>query len=354
LNATVESISDRTRDALFGLDRWLSACDLTGWDPYDGLASPLAALTHGRRSRQLVVQTIKRLGPEGRRRLRVPQHRMTKTLALVSAGLKRAPWLPAAAQRRSALSDELRSRRGPAAWGYEFHVQTRWGYYPAYSPNVIVTAFVLEEVSHSLNQSEKNSLIEWFESEMWTGRHFRYVPGNDTFVHNANVLAARALYRIAPDHPYVRRAVALTSAALPEGGLWPYGEERHLAWVDSFHTAYVLDALLDLRESSPAAEKALEQAAQIFDRVCFSDEGVPHYYAGGGGPVDVHNVATSLNLLERLRRSAVLEPRSLRGALNYALGLRGIDGSFRPRPDATAYPRWNDAHMHKALGEVAA
>jgi hypothetical protein len=278
---------------------------------------------------------------------------MTKTLALVAAGLKRAPWLPNAEQRLLDLKREIRSRRG-TAWGYEFDVQTRWGYYPAGSPNVIVTAFALEEVAADLGVAEISSLIEWFEAQMWTGRHFRYVPGNETLVHNANVLAARALNRVAPGHPYVGQAVEVTARALPEGGLWPYGEDRHLSWIDNFHTAYVLDALLDLSEVSLAAEHALQRAAPAYNSACFAADGSPTYFAGGGGPLDVHNVATALNILERLRRSDVLASRHLPQSFRCAIELMQPDGSFRPHARATPYPRWNDGHMFKALAEVTA
>ena len=39
--------------------------------------------------------------------------------------------------------------------------------------------------------------------------------------------------------------MAWTVARQRPDGSWPYGEERHLNWVDGFHTGYVLDCLLD-------------------------------------------------------------------------------------------------------------
>src|SRR3712207_3274387 len=91
VNSTAEPLIGRARSALCGADRWLSQGGLYGWDPYDGLSSPLAALASSRRPRQLFIQGVKRTGTRGRHIFRVPQHRMTKTLALVSAGLRNAP-----------------------------------------------------------------------------------------------------------------------------------------------------------------------------------------------------------------------------------------------------------------------
>ncbi len=45
---------------------------------------------------------------------------------------------------------------GPVAWGYPFDVQTRWSFYPAGSPNVVVTSFAVQgllEGSAVLSQS---------------------------------------------------------------------------------------------------------------------------------------------------------------------------------------------------------
>ena len=33
---------------------------------------------------------------------------------------------------------------GDVAWGYPFDVQTRWSFYPAGSPNVVVTSFAVQ------------------------------------------------------------------------------------------------------------------------------------------------------------------------------------------------------------------
>ena len=39
------------------------------------------------------------------------------------------------------------------AWGYEFDVQTRWSFYPARTPNIIVTTFVA------------NAFLDWYERD---------------------------------------------------------------------------------------------------------------------------------------------------------------------------------------------
>lgn len=339
--------------ALNRLDVWLVRRDATGWDPYDGLASPLGRLARGRRPRQAVVQLVKRAPAPIRRAAAVPQHRMTKTLSLLAEGLRVADWLPRASGRRAQLLDEVRSRRGADAWGYEFDVQTRWGFYPAGSPNAIVTAFACEAAAAALSPAERARVVEWLTGPMWSGTYFRYVSGNDTLVHNANVLAARALHRLSPGHPHIASAVAVTVEALPERELWPYGSSHELAWVDNFHTAYVMDALLDLIAAGDNVMSTVDRAAARYISTCFADDGRPYYLAGGRGPVDVHNVATALGMLTRLHRLQLAPATLLDACTSYALSLQRSDGAFVARPGAVPFIRWNQAHMHRALAGLA-
>lgn len=340
--------------ALDRLDLWLVRRDATGWDPYDGLASPLAKLVRGRRPRQAVAQLIKRAPGSLRRAAAVPQHRMSKTLALLAASLGVATWLPRAEQRRLDLIAELVSRRGADAWGYEFDVQTRWGHYPAGSPNAVVTAFACEVVAAALSVDDRARVVEWLTGPMWAGNHFRYVPGNPTLVHNANVLAARTLQRLSPGHPLVDEAVSTTVRALPDNGLWPYGESAGLAWVDNFHTAYVLDALLDLTPAREYVATSIDRAAACYVQRCFTADGRPYYYAERPGPLDVHNVATALNMLKRLHDLGLARAAVLEGCAEFALSLQRQDGAFVAKPGAVPFVRWNQAHMHLALAKVCA
>jgi hypothetical protein len=338
--------------ALTRLDEWLIRHDYTGWDPYDGLGS-IWSKVPGSRCKQGVVQVIKRLPPIGRRMLAVPQHRMVKTLSLVVAGLAQAPWLRDSDERRKSLIGEIRMRRGVHAWGYEFDVQTRWGFYPAKSPNAIVTAFATEAVHKHLNSVERQAIADWLTGEMWTGSHFRYAPGNDTCIHNANVLAARALHRLSPGDPLVIAALERTLERLPDGGLWTYGDEPALAWVDNFHTAYILDALLDLVDAYPSLGQVLDVASGRYLSQCFDSAGAPQYYAGGGGRLDVHNTATALSVLARLSGAGLVSSGSVTPALTAALSMERRPGEYASSAAAVTFLRWNQAHMHKALAEVS-
>lgn len=336
--------------ALEAADRWVVERGLTGPDPYDGLLSPFASRLRSRRPRQAFVQLAKRLPERPRFILKIPPVRMCKALALIARSLAATPWLPDAPSRSEAIRKELVARQIQGGWGYEFDVQTRWGFFPAGSPNIIVTAFVLEAISAELSAESRASAVRYLTDVMAADGYFRYIPGSDVMIHNANVLGARALSRLHPGHPLIAEAIATTLAAQRSDGLWPYGESRDLDWVDGFHTAYVLDALVDL---SPEGEwpDQLARGAEAYLRRCFAADGRPLYYADRSGPVDVHNVASALFVLTRLRRAHLIEPTPA-SSVSWLLALQRKDGAFVAKPGMPPYMRWNQAHAYRALAEV--
>lgn len=340
------------RPALEAADRWVIERNLSGPDPYDGLLSPFARPLRGRRPRQAFVQAAKRLPERPRSLLRIPSLRMTKALALISASLTATPWLPDAAGRADVLRKELAARQRHGGWGYEFDVQTRWGFSRAGSPNIIVTAFVLEATHAELTAEARAAAERWITEDMSANGYIRYIPDSDVVIHNANLLGARALKRLHPGHPLVAGAVDTTLAAQRPNGLWPYGDGPGLEWVDGFHTAYVLDALLDLSPRGQWPDQ-LVRGADAYVRHCFDPDGRPLYYADKAGPVDVHNVATALYVLTRLRRAGLVGATEA-ASERWLLALQRRDGAFVAKPGMPPYMRWNQSHAHRALAEVAA
>jgi hypothetical protein len=337
------------REPLRRLDRYVTAHDYGGPDPYDALSSPLGRYLTRPRPRQAVVQLVRRSPVNLRPVLGVRPVRMAKALALFAAGLRDAPFLPDAPGRAAALVDELDGRRHRGAWGYEFDVQTRWGFYRAGSPNIVVTAFVVEALAQLGRLRSDDPALAWIVDEMVTAAgHIRYAPGIDVLIHNANLLGARALQRLSPGHPAVARALQATVSAQRPDGLWSYGEAPGLQWVDNFHTVYVLWALRDLSQVTSTTPSALARGVDAWAGRCFGPDGAIYYLAEQRGRLDVHNVATALHGLASFpahERCAQLLPF----ALHQALRLQGADGAFRARPAEPPYMRWNQAHMFRAL-----
>ena len=120
------------------------------------------------------------------RRARAPPHRRRSALA-------------SSACARSSCSTPT-ARAGPRAWGYHWDMQTRWSFYPAGSPNVVVTAFaasgLLEAASHGARRPRATARAEaarWVLDEL-VDRAARATspttPGGPSNIHNANLLGA--------------------------------------------------------------------------------------------------------------------------------------------------------------------
>src|SRR5919108_2673577 len=193
--------------------------DFRGPDPYDGL--PLAwprSFVAGPRRRQALVQLHARSPVDVRRLYRRRHALIPKALGLyVSVGMRSAPRAPFAVRAVELLHAERTS--GPAAWGYHWDVQTRWSFYRAGSPNVVVTAFAgaaLLEAAAVLARAElaarARAAALWVLEELWVEQegYFAYhagrpVPAN---IHNASMLGAWLVHVALGDDPAARERVA--------------------------------------------------------------------------------------------------------------------------------------------------
>ena len=260
--AVDEATLARAEGAFLRLSNLLLRDDFKGWDPYDALASPLVnAVARSRRTRTVAVQALRRFPLNLRAILGVPRIQHVKALALgVSAYARAADSLSDSqyANYAEALAelvlDRALERPSGLAWGYEFDVQTRWGYYRAGEPNAIVTSFAANALldvaaasGRSVFSEAAAAAVSFVLDELLVddrhGPFFTYVPGSTVLIHNANVLVSGLVARVDRSSELALDAAWTTVRRQHAIGAWPYGERAGLEWVDGFHTAYVLDAL---------------------------------------------------------------------------------------------------------------
>lgn len=369
--------------AAVGLRTWLEENQLEGVDPYDALRSPLLArLGRAPRVRQAEIQVLRRLQFDPRRLLGIRPYANAKASGIVAAAAARLWALTGEDAWRSlaelavsqALALTLETPAG-IAWGYPFDVQVRWGYYRAGTPNAIATVFtsggliVAGDVLGRRDVSDRGEAATDFLDSLLTRRDddtfYAYVPGNPTFVHNANVLTAALRMRIADrrqeDVPEdALAAIQCSLAHQRKDGAWPYGEGSGLGWVDGYHTAYVLLGLHSLEPGGLGdVSDALTAGAGFYLTSLFDSDGLPFATPGRRHPIDAHNVATALATLVRL---ADREPRArelIPPVFDLACSrLRTPGGWFlyqrgRMLPKRVAYLRWSNAHMLTALAACA-
>jgi hypothetical protein len=362
--------------AAAGMAERAAASDWRGSDPYDGLWWPWPALLRaGPRRRQVIVQLHARAPFDVRRIYPGERPRIAKALALFARASLRLDRLSTdAAQRRlardaAALIDADRSA-GEAAWGYPFDVQTRWSYYPAGSPNVIVTTFAglaLREACEALGEpafgERARGGARWALDSLYRpdAEFFDYHEGSNTLVHNANLLGARLVDGVlGPDAApqQVGRAVERTLAAQRPDGSFPYGAEDNLGFVDSFHTGFVLGCLAELRHVDAEVDRALHAGAEFYASRFFGPDGAAWLWPQKPFPVDGHATGTGLSTLAALALAGLIDIRTLEAAADFALRHmvrrdRAVHRRYRLGAAPVRYIRWCDGHVALGLADAA-
>jgi len=366
--------------AINRLSAALEAEAFAGWDPYDALSSPvLHAAARTPFLRRAAIQSLKRLPVNLRPLLGIPRQRHTKALALLaSAYALLAQREDGGRFRRQALelgrllADRAVRAGDGVGWGYDFDVQTRWGFYRRGEPNAIATAFTTHALLDlaSLDSDETRAALarealDFALSKLLVERggesFFAYCAGSSRVVHNANLLLSSLFARSATagSHGFAAAegAMRYSLERQHEDGSWPYGEGRGLGWVDGFHTAYVLDALAHWHGATNDAdvEAALVRGLQFARTRLVASDGAPLATPESRYPIDIHASSSLIRTLSTLGRYDPAAPDAAKRVLEWTLRhMRRSDGRFafqrhRWYRNSIPYIRWSDAHMLLAL-----
>jgi hypothetical protein len=349
--------------------------DFRGPDPFDGLWWQWPrVLVGGRRRRQTLMQLHVRSPIDIRRLYRRSHPLIPKALGIFGSVGARAHHLAGRARahelttRALTLLDADRTA-GQDAWGYHWDMQTRWSFYAAGSPNVVVTAFAasgLLEGSTQMDLAEfavrASDAARWANDELWVEPegYFGYHPGRPVNIHNANLLGAWLVHVAGPPAvERVRRAIDRTLEAQRVDGSWPYGEAGNLGWADSFHTGYVLLYLDRLRSVDPRVGEAVARGAGHYRGFFDTDSGRARLWAHKRFPEDAHSAGTGLSALAALTRRGLVETQLLERVALRVLeaGLHdrhAVHRRHRAGKTTVRYLRWCDAHVALGLVDAAA
>jgi hypothetical protein len=318
---------DRALALLRRLESWGHARSWRGSDPYDGMNATrfVGGLRARPRGQRLIIQVVKRSPVDLRPALGIPAGMNAAALACVASAYARGGFLPEAETRArlEATLDALESLRCTAyaepCWGYHFDVRTRVLAYDRATPNAIATAFAGLALLDAHAATGDAALLEaaagagrFFlrhvpQTPDSAGAFFGYLPGDRTPIHNANMLAAALLARlsaagVADGEAFrapARAALRWTFARQRPEGSWPYGERPNLAWIDNFHTGYVLDALRACADAGLGrdATDAWSRGLTFYRRELFRSDGAPRYTARSLYPIDAQCVAQGIQTL---------------------------------------------------------
>jgi hypothetical protein len=324
---SIRSLAPKIEAALQRVDQWVVGHEYRGYEPFDGLSSFLRPLTFGTKlGRQILVQAVKRSPFNVRPYIGIKPATATKAMGFFARGYFR--W------SEYSGDDALRDRgfrclewlkknqavgfSGPC-WGNHFDYQTRLYYLPKSQPTVVWSALIghafvdsYERFGREHDLVISRGICEFilrdlprFADEF--GACISYVSHVNIQVHNANALAAAMLARV---YKHTREEellkVAATALAYTVGhqnsdGSWYYGPGENLRWVDNWHTAYVLDSLLDFTESTQDRRftAVMSRGWKFYFENYFLSDGCPKYYFHDTYPIDIQCASQSIETLCR-------------------------------------------------------
>ncbi len=376
-------VADMANRALARLMKYIESCHYRGYDPYDGLNSPVLRTFGllGKYPRIAAIQGMKRSPINFRRVLGVKKGYNPKGLGLFLWGYAK---LQASEDRSSDYSERIETllklidqTRSPGCtgngWGYNFDWQSRAFYVPKETPTIVNSSFIghalldLHEMSGHQTALDLAIPIKDFilgdlgRTECGDSFCFSYTPIDETPVHNANLLGASLLIRI---NRYVGddsvRSAALSALEYTmrhqhAEGSWWYAEPEYQHWIDSFHTGFNLQAIgYFLAEGESEEHRAsLEKGIEFYRDRFFLPNGTAKYYHDRLEPIDIHAYAQAIVFFSQLNRDGPFVDRIVRRFLKTFQSDRGYFYFQKTRyfTNRIPYMRWAQAWSFHALTE---
>jgi len=380
-------------DELFA---YCEAENFAGYDPFDGLNSRLfqaSPLKYSRFARLAWLQMVKRSAKNLRPALRIEKGVNAKGIALFALAeisRFRATDNPNHAENAKSLLEKLLALKisiqnpkskiqNRTAFGYNFDWQSRAFFAPEGTPTIVPTAFAAQALLEGFElfgdeiylETAKEICAFITEDLNRIGENheelcFSYTPIDKNVIFNASLLAGEVLAKtgaILQNENYLKLSEKSANFVIKrqnENGSWLYGARIKHAWVDNFHTAYVLLSLFRLQNLIPdfRCDETIEKGLNYWLENFFLTDGTPKYYDRETFPVDIHSASAAIVALSELN---VFDNRCLPLAEKVARwtieNMRDAKGFFyyQKRKDTivkTSFIRWSNAWTAYALARL--
>lgn len=124
----------------------------------------------------------------------------------------------------------------------------------------------------------------WLKYETETELWYSYLPTQKDEVYNATAKVGRfyaLLYGIQKEQRYadkIRKMLAYLASVQNADGTWGYSTKA--AYVDNFHTAFVLESIYEMNKvsPSPASEKMFNSGLATYEAHCFDGNRALHFH----------------------------------------------------------------------------
>lgn len=362
--------------------RWAYKEDFKGFDPYDGLNTPIFNFEFLRNKYFMIIVTqfFKNFPINIRFLFGIKKERNSKGIALFVLSLLnlfRKYKVKEYLNLSIILLDWLQKNRSEFAknfaWGYNFPWQSRNSFKPRNFPNIVTTSFVglafLEAykitkcekylkiavsscrfIVEELNITEKNNKI-----------CFSYSPADNEAVYNATLLASLLLisvWEITGIEEFKDKgikSVYFSIEAQNIDGSWYYGENQNQKWIDNFHTGYNLWALKKINDiiKDDCITSSIDKGLDYYIKNLFTDKFYPKYYHNKKYPFDIHCYAVAsivfcefnmIDYAKKILNLAISDFLSSKGYFYYRKNMLFLN--------KIPYMRWSNAWMLYALTEV--
>ncbi len=356
-----------------------------GYDPYDGLSSPvfsLPLLSSSKIIRLAAQQAVKRLPFNVRPLLGIKKgyNPVTLGLALQSVAylLKLQPdgkelYLKSGEYLLGEIEHSSSKGYSGHCWGYDFDWQARYAAIPAYCPTVVATGIVSNGLFEYYRSTQNSRAFELCKSaaqfvindlnrsEEGKTFCFSYSPHDRQKVYNATMKGARLLaqvYSVTGEKALsdlAENTVRFVVNNQRPDGAWAYSSGDSRTWVDNFHTGYILDCLDEFIKITGKKEFVpyLERGVAFYINNFFVDNKIPKYYSNSVYPIDLTSGGQAILTLTRFGRLDMAE--SVAGYL--IEHMQDAEGFFYYRKgrffkNKISYMRWSNAWMYVALARL--
>jgi len=375
----------KIQKSLQKLESYIDSEQYIGFDPYDGLMSPLfrvPVLSINKNVRFLWQQLFRRMPVNIRNLFCIKKGYNPVTLGLcIQAYSYLINLFPDKLNdyqdKIEFCLDELIRLKSEnysgSCWGYDFDWESRYITIPAFTPTAVATGFITNALYELYqltgNEKAKEICIDAVQfvindlNKTWDGQSFcySYSPVDHQIVFNATMKGARLLsqvYTITGNNELVEEARSTIDFVIKfqrEDGSWIYSEGDARIWVDNFHTAYVLDCLdtyINLTDDKYYIT-ALNKGLNFYFNNLFIDGCIPKYNNKSLYPIDTTSAAQSIISACRFNQYDLAVKIAI-WMINNMQDTRGFFYYQKHKlyTNKISYMRWSNAWMFVALSSL--
>lgn len=323
---------NKVNDILKKLTAYCEKENFKGYDPFDGLNSTLfkkiPSLNKNRFFKLGWLQFFKRSPFNFRRLAGIKKEYNPKGLGLFLSGycnLYKTDPSTVNLDKIMFFIDQIKSCQSKGysgiCWGYNFDWQAKAFFQPKGTPSIVVTSFIgcalldayeithekeLLDIARSACDFVLSDLNRTYDKD--NDFSFSYCPVDQTQVFNASLLGVRLLSRVYSHTKEVilieesKKAVSFVCKYQQQNGAWSYSLLPFHAWIDNFHTGYILECIHTYQSISGdlSFQENLKRGLDYYLNTFFEESGLPKYYSKSKYPIDMHTTAQLIITLSKM------------------------------------------------------